>query len=224
MSTISKENYLKTIFNLTSDTEGSVTTSQLAEKLEISNAATSDMAKKLSEQGLIKYIKYKGMELTENGERIAVDVVRRHRLWELFLMEVLDLSWGEVHDEAENLEHHSSDFLIDKIERHLGYPKFDPHGEPIPQKDGVMPQVEDQISLNNGEPGRDYKIVRVYDKSSELIEHFTKLGLLLQTKLKIIDRLEFDKSLVVNVDGRDHSLSSEVAKRIFVSEIENLSN
>ncbi len=221
MSTISKENYLKTIYNLVCDNETAVSTSQLAAKLEISNAATSDMAKKLSDQGLIDYVKYKGMELTEEGEKIAIDVIRRHRLWELFLMKVLNLSWGEVHDEAENLEHFTSNFLIDKIEKHLGYPKFDPHGEPIPQKNGEIPEITDQISLTFAEVGREYKVMRVYDKSSELIDYFTKLGLLLYAELVIQDKLSFDNSILIGVNGKSHSLSSEVANKIFVSEIRN---
>lgn len=221
MSTISKENYLKTIYNLGSDNETAVSTSQLADKLEISNAATSDMAKKLSDQGLINYVKYKGMELTEEGEKIAIDVIRRHRLWELFLMKVLNLSWGEVHDEAEKLEHFTSKFLIDKIEKHLGYPKFDPHGEPIPQRNGEIPEITNQISLTFAEVGREYKVMRVYDKSSELIDYFTKLGLLLYADLVIQDKLSFDNSILIGVNGKSHSLSSEVANKIFVSEIRN---
>lgn len=135
MSTISKENYLKVIFNQNELVNDFVTTSQMAQELDVSNAAISDMAKKLSSEGLITYEKYKGMELTSKGEKMALKVIRRHRLWELFLMKILGLNWSEIHDEAENLEHHSSDFLIDKIDEYLGYPEFDPHGHPIPKKE-----------------------------------------------------------------------------------------
>ncbi|MEN8194662.1 MAG: metal-dependent transcriptional regulator, partial [Bacteroidota bacterium] len=145
MPSISKENYLKAVYQLCQNSANSVSTLALAQKLNITNAATSDMAKGLLKQGFVNYKKYKGVSLTSKGKEIAVGILRRHRLWELFLMQSLELGWEEVHNEAENLEHQTSDFLIDKIDDYLGNPQFDPHGEPIPQKNGSIPRMVDQI-------------------------------------------------------------------------------
>ena len=130
---VSTENFLKAIFHF--QNEGlEANSSRMAKKLGISNAAVTDMAKKLSRQKLIIYQKYKGLKLTEKGRTLAVSIIRRHRLWELFLHDVLGLSWAEVHDEAEMLEHQTSNFLIEKIDKYLGHPEFDPHGAPIPDQ------------------------------------------------------------------------------------------
>lgn len=220
MPTISKENYLKAVYSRKTESGGGATTSELAEKLEISNAAISDMAKKLSEQGLITYAKYKGMELTSKGEKLALKVIRRHRLWELFLIQVLGLSWSEVHDEAENLEHSTSDFLIDKIDEYLGYPKFDPHGDPIPQKNGTIPKTPEVIELKNAEVGVKYKIGRVNDSSSELINYLTKIGIKLAKEIEIVEKLSFDNSVIVKIDSKNHSLSEVVASNVFLERLD----
>ena len=123
-----------------------MSTAFLADKLEVSNAASTDMVKRLNTQGLLRYEKYKGVELTDQGEKLALRTIRRHRLWETFLINTLGLSWSEVHEEAEVLEHQTSDFLIDKIDQFLDYPEFDPHGDPIPSKDGKIPEIPDAIS------------------------------------------------------------------------------
>jgi len=219
MPTVSKENYLKAVYNRINESEGGATTSVLAEKLEVSNAAISDMAKKLSDQGLITYAKYKGMELTSKGEKIALKVIRRHRLWELFLMQSLGLSWSEVHDEAENLEHHTSDFLIDKIDEFLGTPKFDPHGDPIPQKNGVVPKSPEVVELGKAEVGKKYKVGRVSDKNNDLINYLTQIGIELSKEIEIIDKLSFDKSVIVKIDSKNYSLSELVASNVFLERL-----
>ena len=195
----------------------SVSTSQVAHELDVSNAAISEMAKKLCKQGLVSYEKYKGMELTGEGEKAALAVIRRHRLWELFLIEVLGLSWGEVHEEAEKLEHYTSDFLLDKMDEFLGAPEFDPHGDPIPRKNGELPDLPDFISLADTEKGKMYKIVRVDDRNSELIKYFTKLGLGLDKNIEIVDKLSFDNSVIIKIDGNINSLSAKVAENLFVT-------
>ncbi len=217
MSTISKENYLKAIYqNLSLGV--AATTSKLSNDLEVSNAAISDMAKKLSKEGLISYEKYKGMVLTKEGKKIALDVIRRHRLWEAFLAKVLGIPWGEVHNEAERLEHHSSEELINKIDEYLGYPDFDPHGDPIPRSNGNLPDAPKFIPLTKTKVGTAYKIARVNDKNTDLIRYFTKIGLKINGKLKVVDRLSFDDSLHVEINGRPFTFSEKIAANIFVNE------
>jgi DtxR family Mn-dependent transcriptional regulator len=155
MITISKEDYLKEIYKIAIDNDSNVSTANLAEKLSVTNAATSDMAKKLAKAGYIIYEKYKGIRLTTRGKKEALKIIRRHRLWESFLIETLGLNWGEVHEEAEKLEHQTSDFLIDKIDEYLDYPQFDPHGEPIPTKLGRIPEASGK-----------HKFIRSYNRKN----------------------------------------------------------
>ncbi|MBM4172689.1 MAG: metal-dependent transcriptional regulator [Ignavibacteria bacterium] len=216
MSTTSKENYLKAIYNYQSLESDTATTSNLANYLNVSNAAISDMAKKLSDIGLITYEKYKGMELTSKGEKIALNVIRRHRLWELFLMKVLELKWSEVHDEAEQLEHHTSEALIDQIDKFLNFPDFDPHGHPIPKKNGLLPKYPKTLLLSNAELNRNYVFVRVNDRESELISFLTNLGLILNTNLTVKEKFSFDESIVVRINDRNISLSKKVSENMYV--------
>lgn len=217
MPTISKENYLKSIYSLNLTNETNVTTSQVAQKLEITNAATSEMARKLAKQGYLNYEKYKGVELTAKGKKVALQIIRRHRLWEVFLIKVLGLSWSEVHEEAERLEHNTSEVLINKIDEHLDFPEFDPHGHPIPNKNGDIPKLPKLVNLVDAEIGKRYKVYRVVDESSELIEYLTKLDLTLYKEIKIADRLSFDNSIIIEVNGSNHSLSEKVAEKVSVS-------
>ncbi len=218
-TTISKENYLKTVYAQTSRGELTVTTSKIAKKLSITNAATSEMARKLADESLLSYTKYKGVNLTEVGKEIALKVIRRHRLWETFLENVLNMSWSEVHCEAENLEHSSSDLLMDKIDEFLGFPKFDPHGSPIPGKNGEMPEVPDYLPLKEVATGSKYVVTKVSDKNSELIEYFTEIGLLLNKKITLIKRFSFDNSVQIKIDNSFHTLSEKISENIFVSEL-----
>ena len=216
MPTVSKENYLKAVYSQINEEGTGATTSALAGKLEISNAAISDMAKKLSDDGLISYAKYKGMQLTGEGKKVALRVIRRHRLWELFLIQVLGLSWSEVHDEAENLEHSTSDFLIDKIDNYLGFPKFDPHGDPIPQKNGSIPKAPEVVELKNAEVGKKYKVGRVNDKNNELISYVSKIGIKLAKEIEVVEKLKFDNSVIVKIDAKQYSLSEVVASNVYL--------
>lgn len=217
MPTISKENYLKEIYTSTNLSGELVSTSMLAEKLEITNAATSEMAKKLAEQGLIQYEKYKGLELTEEGKKVALNIIRKHRLWELFLIKVLKLNWSEVHHEAELLEHQTSDNLIDKIDEFLGYPKFDPHGAPIPDKYGVLPKTPAAIPLAEAKKGKSYIVSKVNDQITGLVEYFTKIELLLGTVFIVLDKLEFDESVLIKFNNKEISLSKLVSENLFVT-------
>lgn len=218
MISISKEDYLKEIYKISGGNNRRVSTAHLAEKLEVSNAATSEMAKKLDDQGFIYYEKYKGLKLTNKGEKLALKMLRRHRLWETFLIKTLGFSWSEVHQEAEVLEHQTSDLLIDKIDRHLGYPEFDPHGDPIPKQNGEMPVSPDLISLAEAKVGKVYSVSRVDHQSKEIMEYFTSLGIELNTQIEIINRLDFDNSIFILFNNTKHSFSSGVADKLFVTE------
>lgn len=208
------EDYLKNIYTI-QHTSGKVTTSILAEKLSISSSAVSDMISKLSKTGHIKNIPYRGFELTKKGEAIALNLVRKHRIWEVFLVEQLNYPWENVHNEAENLEHASSDELISRLEKFLKYPKYDPHGHPIPDKEGkihadkIIPAAE----LNIGESGI---IKQVSDESSELLIYLTKAGLKLNDEIKVIEKINFDNSIQVHFRSGNIFLSDKLASNIYV--------
>ncbi len=217
MITISKEDYLKEIYNLSCESRAKVSTSTLAEKLSVSNAAISEMAKKLHNSGLVTYEKYKGVKLTGKGKRQALKIIRRHRLWESFLMDALGLSWSEVHAEAEKLEHQTSDFLIDRIDEYLNHPKCDPHGHPIPQRDGKIPAVPQSLNLTAAEKGNCYTIVKVVDENKELMDYLTSISIGLNTEIKLIERLSFDNSILVVIGNSNYRLSEQVASKVFVT-------
>lgn len=214
---ISTENYIKAIYQ-SGNTDDKISTSAIADKLAVSNAAISDMAKKLADSGLISYKKYEGVELTEKGLKLAMQVIRRHRLWELFLTKVLGLSWSEVHQEAEKLEHHSSDALVNKIEEYLEYPTVDPHGDPIPDRNGNLPELPEFRKLSDYQQGNNCKVVRVYDKNMELMNYLSKIGLILNKKIRVLQKLSFDNSLIIKIDGAEYTLSEKICDNIFVVE------
>ena len=221
MPTVSKENYLKSIFQLGNGKDVPVSTNSIAQKLRITNAATSDMSKKLAKQGLVEYEKYKGVRLTKTGSNIALSIIRRHRLWELFLMQSLGFSWGQVHDEAERLEHQTSEFLIDKIDEFLGKPELDPHGDPIPQKNGKIPKAPKAVPLSKAKIGIKYEIARVNDESKDLINYITELGLHLNKKIIVNEKFSFDNSLVIKFKNQQFTLSEKVSEKLFVVPVNN---
>lgn len=210
------EDYLKYIFLLQS-ADKKVTTSALAASLNISPASVSEMISKLSREGLIENTPYHGFHLTDAGNKIAVNLVRKHRLIEVFLHDHLEYNWDEVHNEAEKFEHACSDMYINKLEKYLGYPKFDPHGDPIPDKNGKMSSIK-SYSLNEGIEGKSYLVSKVKDTSDELLKYMTKIGIKLKTKIIVINKLDFDKSILVRVDKKEHLLSNKIAENISVTE------
>ena len=216
MITFSKQDFLKNLYKQKERGNNSTSATMLADILKVSNAAISDMSKKLSVDGLIHYKPYKGLVLTMQGETEALKVLRRHRLWEMFLVETLSMDWAEVHEEAENLEHLSSDSLMDKIDEFLGFPQFDPHGSPIPDKNGVLPEVPEMITMNDAEPGHVYKIIRVNDLDKRIMKYFKKIGLTLYSEILIKERLKFDNSVIVDVNGSDIIMSEKLAASIFL--------
>jgi DtxR family Mn-dependent transcriptional regulator len=220
MATISKENYLKSIYNISQQNGDVVPISALAKELEVSKSAVSEMANKLAAQKFIEYEKYKGVKILAKGKKLALNVIRKHRLWEIFLIETLNLNWNEVHIEAERLEHSTSDYLINKIDEHLQFPEIDPHGDPIPNKDGVFRSNISTIPMEECIVGHSYIIARVNDKNSELMNYLSKINVILNKKILIVDKLGFDKSIIITVDGINHSLSEIIINNIFLSECE----
>ncbi|MGD8777994.1 MAG: metal-dependent transcriptional regulator [Ignavibacteria bacterium] len=219
MPSISKEDYLKSVYKFQNEHGNTVSTADIAADLDVSNAATSDMAKKLAAKGFITYAPYKGLKLTAKGEKVALNILRRHRLWELFLIKVLDLSWSEVHKEAENLEHNTSEFLIDKIDELLEFPEFDPHGSPIPKKNGDLPKSPEMIPLSKAISGKEYRISKVHDKDEDLIKYLTKLSLTLNKKIKVVEKLNFDNSLIIESGGMNITVSEKLSENVFVTKI-----
>ena len=215
MKNISKEDYLSTIYRHRNN-EGGIKATQLAEQLEISNAAVTDMMKKLSRDGLVNYTRYKGIKLTGQGESYARNMVRRHRIWELFLQRIVGMPWDKVHDEAENLDHSSSDDLVNRLEEMLDYPKFDPHGDPIPDKNGMLPKQKKMIPLSMIETGEMVEVVRVNDFDNDFLNYLSGIGIKLDKKLIIKDVMNFDKSMLIEIDGSEINISNTIAANIFV--------
>lgn len=216
MQTFTEENYLKTIFFLSIDTEEWVSTNALADSTHTRAASVSDMLKRLAEKGLINYQKYRGVRLTEEGERLALLVIRKHRLWEVFLAEKLQFGWDEVHVIAEELEHIRSERLVEKLDAFLGYPQFDPHGDPIPDADGQMPAFRYR-KLSDIIEGNTVIMTGVSEHSSAFLQHLDKSGLMLGCQIKVQEINKFDKSINVLIDNSHIVfISHEVAKNLLV--------
>ncbi len=218
MKNISKEDYLGIIYK-NKDEFNEVKANLIAEKMKISQAAVTDMLKKLSLEKLVKYEKYKSVSLTKKGDEYARQVVRRHRIWEIFLHQIVGMPWEKVHDEAERLEHSSSDELINRLEEMCDFPEFDPHGDPIPSKDGVVPSHKNPITLNNLHKGKSGKIVRVNDFDDHFLQYIREIGIQLKKKISIKEKRSFDDSLMICVDGKDWNISKKLAENIFVEEL-----
>ena len=217
MLSISKENFLKAIYHHKEKHDRHVTSSHLAEDLKISQAAVSEMSKKLAKRGLLTHQKYKGVDLTPAGEIIALKVVRRHRLWELFLIKSLKLPLSQVHIEAERLEHATSEFLLDKLDAFLDYPQFGPHGDPIPDKNGKLPVMPKLSALHTADTGKQYRVMRLDDTNRHLIEYFEEIGVELHAVITVTKKLDYDQSMTVTIDGHNHLLTDKMAKNIFVT-------
>lgn len=213
----SVEDYLKAIYKLDTEEKGASTT-RIAEALDVSSASATNMVKRLSDMGLVNYQSYKGASLTESGRKIALEIIRHHRLLELYLLEVMGYSWDEVHDEAEKLEHHISEQFEDKIAELLDNPTHDPHGDPIPTKEGIMPEM-DTKSLVNAEEGIHYLVSRVKNQDPELLRYLEKIGLLPGAKLQIKDKGPFRGPITLNIENSEQVLGHEVAEHIYLAEL-----
>ncbi len=210
------EDYLKTIYMLR-EREGAATTTGIAAVLAVTPASVTGMIKKLAELKLVRHTPYQGVELTKSGEKIALEVVRHHRLLELYLFEALGYSWDEVHAEADALEHVISEEFEDRIAAHLGNPRVDPHGDPIPAKDGTIVAVKER-SLLNLQAGESASITRVADGGPEMLRYAASLGLTPTTRLTLVEAEPFGGSLRVKIGKAEKSIGRELAAQIFVTD------
>lgn len=217
---VSTENFIKSIYILKSDYGLKASSSNLSKQLNISHAAVTDMARKLANKGWIVYQKYKEIELTSDGEKMALSIIRRHRLWELFLAQVLNIPLSKVHEEAEILEHQTSDFLLEQINQYLGNPSFDPHGDPIPGVDGKFPENKN-IALEDTQKGNTYRITRLRHTNDGLIDFLMKNGIHLNEEIKIEDKFQDTDSIAISLNGKPIILNKESMNSIYVQEIKN---
>jgi DtxR family transcriptional regulator, Mn-dependent transcriptional regulator len=212
-----EENYIKAIYKLSANGTQEVNTNAIAEELDTKAASVTDMLRKLGSKGIADYVKYRGVTLTEKGERVALQIIRKHRLWEVFLVEKLKFNWDEVHDVAEELEHINSDLLIKRLDEFLGYPKFDPHGDPIPSEDGEI-NMKQQKLLADMEVNSAGIVVGVKDSQPLFLQYLDKMGIYLGVKVKVIDKIPYDNSLEITLENKKNLVvSSEVARNIFLS-------
>ena len=210
-----EENYLKAIYKLFERQEKSVSTNSIAAEMMTSAASVSDMLKKLKDKELINYEKYRGVTLTDSGNDIATRLIRRHRLWEVFLVEKLDFSWDEIHEIAEELEHINSSKLTNSLEEFLGFPKFDPHGDPIPDKDGNF-TIRKQVLLSESTEQKGI-IVGVNEHSAAFLRQLERLKLVLGTTVEILEKFEFDGSIQIKInDKTTQTISGKMAQNIFI--------
>ncbi len=216
MHSFTEENYLKAIYHLSEGNMMAVSTNQIAEMTNTKAASVTDMLKKLSEKKLINYIKYQGVTLTDSGVNAAVNIVRKHRLWEFFLVEKLGFKWDEVHDIAEELEHINSETLINRLDDFLGNPAADPHGDPIPDRSGKIKQKK-LVKISDMQPGESGIVSGVSEHSSMFLKLLEKMGLTLGTRITISELIEFDGSIMLMIDQKtERTISREVAKNILV--------
>ena len=213
--TYSEENYLKTIYHLTSISDSAISTNAIAEKMETKASSVTDMLKKLAEKDLINYIKYQGVSLTEKGQLAAKMIVRKHRLWECFLVEKLDFSWDEVHDIAEQLEHIKSEKLINKLDDFLGNPTEDPHGDPIPDANGRIVKIDKRL-LSELEKNQAGICVGVKDTSSDFLQYLDKQEIALGSQIQILEKESFDSSYRILVGSREIMISNKIASNIYI--------
>ena len=213
--TISEENYIKTIYHLSLVSPDGVNTNAIAGMLRTKASSVTEMLKKISDKELVIYQKYQGVKLTENGLLVAKLIIRKHRLWEVFLLEKLDFTWDEVHDIAEQLEHIKSEKLIDKLDAFLGFPKEDPHGDPIPNKHGDIMDLDKKL-LSEGELDKKYICVGVKDTSSDFLQYLDKQKISLGTKLKIIDKESFDNTFEIEIKNKTIIISSKIANNLYI--------
>jgi DtxR family Mn-dependent transcriptional regulator len=215
MLSLTEENYLKSIYHLSKAGAESVTTNALAENLNTKAASVTDMIKKLAAKDFISYEKYYGVNITAKGKAVALSVIRKHRLWETFLVQKLDFAWDEVHEVAEQLEHIQSKRLIEKLDEFLGYPKVDPHGDPIPDVNGKL-KASQHTPIDTLKPGVESLIAAVKDSDSQLLKFLDKIGAHPGKKLKVLAREEYDGSMEVLINDQRHFLSKEVSENILV--------
>lgn len=218
MTTLSEENYLKAIYQLGKQGTISVSTNAIAKKVDSKASSVTDMVKKLAEKNLANYVKYQGVTLTEKGRLAAALVIRKHRLWEVFLVEKLHFSWDEVHDVAEQLEHVKSLKLVNQLDAFLGFPTHDPHGDPIPDKDGNYSPMK-SVNIFDIETGKTGVLSFVKDSTDAFLKYLNKNELALGDTIKVLDYEPFDDSLTIETNSQKMVISKEVAQNLYVKQV-----
>jgi DtxR family Mn-dependent transcriptional regulator len=214
--TYAEENYLKAIYHLSEGGKKGVSTNDISGEMKTKPASVSDMLRKLGDKAVIEYRKYYGVHITEEGKKIALQTIRKHRLWEVFLVEKLKFSWDEVHEVADELEHIKSRILIQRLDEYLGFPKFDPHGDPIPDEYGDV-RSRPRMPLNELELHMAGQIVAVKDSSAAFLRYLDKVGAYIGARIKVTDKVEFDGSIEILVDNKKSIfMSKDVAGNILV--------
>lgn len=208
------EDYVKAIYKLQQET-GSVSTTELARKMSRSPAAATKMIKQLAENRLLDHTPYYGVRLTPAGERVALEIIRHHRLIEVYLHQALGYGWDEVDAEAEKLEHHISEEFEDRIDRILDFPEIDPHGDPIPRRDGTIP-LRTGSPLHESEQGDSLIIQRVKDSNPEVLRYLARIGMTLGVRVEVVEKQPFNGPLILEVGGTRHSVGRELAGHVFV--------
>lgn len=216
MLTFAEENYLKAIYHLSEGGKKGVATNDVSHAMRTKPASVTDMLQKLGEKAVVEYRKYYGVHLLPEGRKLALQTIRKQRIWEVFLVEKLKFTWDEVHDVADELEHVRSQILVQRLDEYLGYPKFDPHGDPIPDEFGEV-KARPRFALSELEINTSGQIVAVKDSSAAFLKYLDKVGAYIGARIKVLDRVEFDGSVEILVDGKKSIfMSKDVAMNIMV--------
>ena len=210
-----EENHLKAIFHLSKDQNEGVSTNSIAQNLKTKAPSVTDMLKKLCDKNLITYKKYQGALLTDEGRKTALNIIRKHRLWEVFLVQKLEFNWSEVHEVAEQLEHIKSKKLTNELDRFLGYPTKDPHGDPIPDKEGNFQKIEKRL-LSTLEEHKTGICVGVNDSSSDFLKYLDKNNISLGQKIKVLSKESFDGSLTILIHSKEITISKKISNNIYI--------
>ncbi len=219
MNSFTEENYLKAIFKLSSTEKDGVSTNSIAQEIQTKASSVTDMIKKLSDKKLVKYKKYQGVNLTKKGKEIAVSIVRNHRLWEVFLVEKLNFKWDEVHDLAEELEHVNSKKLTEQLDAFLEFPKYDPHGDPIPDKDGNLHSHKD-VTLADLQQNKKAIVLGVKEHSKSYLNYLESVHLVLGSEIKVDDIVDFDRSMSISVNGKKSvNISHQASKNLIIKKL-----
>jgi len=219
MLSFAEENYLKSIYHLSEAGKLGVSTNTIASNMHTRPASVSDMIRKLDKKGVISYVKYQGVKITGQGKKEALRVIRKHRLWEVFLVKHLRFNWDQVHEVAEQLEHIKSPLLIKRLDKFLGYPKFDPHGDPIPDENGIM-NDKPRVPLAKVKVGKEGIVVAVKDSEAAFLRYLDKIGAKLGTNIKVLDRIAYDGSVEIQLGGnKTLYISEQASQNILITEL-----
>lgn len=211
-----EENYLKTIYHLSQGGANAVSTNAIASALKMSPASVTDMIRKLADKGMVIYEKYQGVNISPTGETYALQVIRKYRLWEVFLVEKLKFNWDEVHEVAEKLEHIQSPLLIQRLDNFLGNPTYDPHGDPIPNAQGTF-VIKSKMVLSDIEEGKNCVVAAIKDNSPSFLKYLNKRGIYLGAKVSVVEKIAFDNSMDISVDNYPKvNISKKISDNILV--------